>query len=358
MAAEDLDTVEDIDLIAINWRMRIESGEITPDEQLAFKAWCEQDERHADAYDRAFTIWEALGSLDRTNLEPKLFKRSGLSRIRLFLFGFLSTLQDRYRGISTAAFAGAALAIAAGVAVFNQPSDFSETTSEAPTITAFSSERGETKDIALSDGSKLTLGAATEIEVAMSSGERRIILKNGAAVFDVARDLDRPFIVKAENFTAKVIGTVFDVRSNGGVVRLSVAEGSVEVSHPIVINDAPTSMQSRRQVKTGQQVAATGSEGLMQNTTFKTDAFATWRENRLRYVGATLEELVADANRYSERQILIDPDLGGAITERATFSFEGKDVERLLSTLPILFPVDIDDNGVGAIRIIARETQD
>lgn len=356
MAAEDFDIEDDIDLIAIDWRMRIESGEISPEERSAFEAWRDQNERHADAYDRAFTMWEALGSLDRGNLQPELFQRSWHFRARRFLISLPRDTFKRYRGFASAAIAGAALVAALGFAVLSQPWGGADTVIEMPVMTAFETNRGETKEIALSDGSKMTLGAATRVEVAMSSGSREIKLKSGAAVFDVASDADRPFSVTAENFTAKVVGTIFDVRNNGGVVRLSVAEGSVEVGHPIIINNTLTSMTTRKTVTAGEQVTATASEGMSQVSAFREEDFAIWREDRLRYVGATLKELVADANRYSTREILLEEKLAQTVTERATFSFEGKDVDRLLSTLPVLFPVDIEDEGVGAIRIIARNS--
>ena len=221
-------------------------------------------------------------------------------------------------------------------------------------MTAYTSERGEIKTITLADQSKVTLGARTKLDVVMTDSERRINLASGAAKFDVKSNPDRPFVVEAENFTATVMGTIFDVRSSAGIVRLSVAEGEVEVTHPFIVNDAPTSMMTKRRIFAGQKVTATPTDGLSQTEDLKLEDFATWREARLRYQGATLAELIADANRYSAREIILSDELQTFSEDRATMIFDGSDVERLLRSLPILFPVNIEDSGEGAIEITAR----
>ncbi|MEM6499998.1 MAG: hypothetical protein AAF709_25230, partial [Pseudomonadota bacterium] len=117
---------------------------------------------------------------------------------------------------------------------------------------------------------------------------------------------------------------------------------------------APTSMMTKRRIFAGQKVTATPTDGLSQTEDLKLEDFATWREARLRYQGATLAELIADANRYSAREIILSDELQTFSEDRATMIFDGSDVERLLRSLPILFPVNIEDSGEGAIEITAR----
>ena len=210
---------------------------------------------------------------------------------------------------------------------------------------------GEMETIRLADESVLTLGPATRIEVSYSDQFRTVELDQGAAVFDVTRDADRPFTVEAEAFSARVLGTVFDVRSNGGVVRLSVSEGVVEARHPFIINDKPASMVARREVKAGEAVTATGDKGLSSKRSFRAETFAAWRDDRLRYNGATLNELVADANRYSSVPIIIEA-AGSEIAElKATFTYDGRELETMLTSLPNLFPVTVDRTDEDSIII-------
>lgn len=358
MATKEMDQQDEIQLTAIEWRMRIHSGYITPEERTQFEHWREQDRRHADAYDQAITVWEALGTLDQSDLEPSVFKRSWLFETRRFFRDAPAYFVKTNRGFAAGMAAVIAIAFGISIITINEPWTTSAPVIETPAIvSAYSSERGETKEFTLADGSSITLGAASTIEVAMSDSARNVRLAKGAAVFDVVSDPERPFMVAAEDFTAKVVGTVFDVRNNGGVVRLSVVEGEVEVGHPLMIDGRASSMMTRKAVSAGERIIATKEDGLSRVSDFREDNFASWREDRLRYVGATLQELVADANRYSKREIIIDDALNAGLSQRATFTFEGQNVSRMLDTLPVVFPVEIDDEGTGNILVRPRNSE-
>lgn len=356
MSAENTEQ-NDIELAALEWRIRLKSGSATARDFQAFDAWLERDERHAAAYDEATTLWQALGTLDETALQPQLFRESWRVKARRLFVDLSSSISQRPRRAFIGAGVTVALSVAAISAVVVSPWNAAGPSITAqPVITAYATQRGETKDIVLPDGSKITLGAATQIEFAASADARQVTLLGGAAVFDVESDPDRPFTIAANKFTATVVGTVFDVRSNGGVVRLSIVEGAVDVAHPLMINGAATSIISRKSLVAGEQIIATASEGLASVDAFREADFATWREDRLAYVGATLEELIADANRYSARQIMLEDGLQSTLAERVTFTFDGNDVPRLLSTLPVLFPVAIEDRGAGPILVRSAQT--
>lgn len=348
---------KEIELAALEWRIRMKSGSVTPSDFKAFDAWIERDERHAAAYDEATTLWQALGTLDETTLEPHLFRESWRVKARRFMLDFPSIVLERPRQALIGGGMAIVLSLAAIGAISSGPWHASHpSVTEPPFITAYATERGGTKVVMLPDGSKITLGAATQIEFAASVNAREVTLFGGAAVFDVESDPNRPFTVTADEFEATVVGTVFDVRSNGGVVRLSIVEGAVDVAHPLVVDGVVSSMISRKSLVAGEQITATASGGLAHVSAFREEDFAMWREDRLGYVGATLEELIADANRYSAREIRLEDGLQSGITERATFTFDGQDVPRLLSTLPVLFPVTIDDRGSGPIMVRRAET--
>ena len=168
-----------------------------------------------------------------------------------------------------------------------------------PVLASYSSQIGETKRVTLEDGTQAILGAATQIQAAFGPGTRVVRLSGGAAFFEVVADPDRPFSVEAGDLTATAIGTQFDVRSNAGVFRVAVAEGTVRVSYPFTIGGKATSLRSRRNLTAGQEVAATQQQGLRTVEAIDAGKVGAWRQGRLVYLGATVAELVADANRYS-----------------------------------------------------------
>lgn len=59
----------------------------------------------------------------------------------------------------------------------------------------FSTVKGENRALVLADGSKVTLGADSEIQVRLERSERHVELNRGEAFFIVAKDPKRPFKV-------------------------------------------------------------------------------------------------------------------------------------------------------------------
>ena len=342
---------------AMEWRVRIDNDDVDENEQVELDAWLSADVRHEQAFDRAGTVWSAYGTLDHSKIEEAYFKESLSERLR----GAIEKLPDFFNSTG-ARIGGFVTAMAVLIAVAGGIYGGSFWNREAPGeeaafLAEYQTGIGEFKTVSLSDRTGITLGPATRIEVAMSESRREIKLAQGAAVFDVTEDKDRPFVVKADAFSAKVLGTVFDVRYNGGIIRLSVSEGRVEASHPVVINEETTGMAVRREVAAGEQLTANADDGLTAVRPLRSDNFASWRDDRLRYLGAPLSELVADANRYSDVPIVIqdtDADLNAL---KVTFAFDGKNVDGMLSALPSMFPVVVDRIGQDAIIIRATAAE-
>ena len=339
---------------ALEWRVRIDGNDLDANEHRLFEAWLKADPRHEQAFDQATTVWDAFATLDETKVDPDYFKLSAADRFRKSLAQASLPALGGWRGASLAAGIVATAAICMTILVQTiRQSDFAQPRQIVAT-NSYVSELGETETITLSDGSAITLGPASEITVSMSAAKRDIELLKGAAVFDVARDEDRPFTVTAGNFSAHVLGTVFDVRNNGGIVRLSVSEGVVEAAHPLMMDEEPTQVITRRELRAGEKVTANEDDGLSQKRTFSVDRFASWRDDRLRYDGATLAELIADANRYSAIPILIASNDGEISDIRVTFGYDGKDVESMLSVLPTMFPVTLDRSDEAVITVRSR----
>ena len=355
MAEPDFRYSREIRSAAIEWRLLIASGDITPQELRAFEDWRQADPRHADAYDRATSVWTALGTLGRESIDADHFELSLAERLSERTRTMKAALLSPGR-IIIGAIASLAL-IALGVMTFpSVPSSQTTLIAEASKVSEHNSETGQIEVVELSDGSRVTLGADTEITAAMYADKRVITLTRGAAIFEVEPDANRPFSVKAERFTATALGTTFDVRSNGGVARLSVAEGRVAASYPLIVNDAPSSLFRRQELTAGQQVSASETSGLSNVSQFQTERFAAWREGRLAYEGATLGELIADANRYSDLPIRFDDDLTDLARKRITMTVNAGNIDAMLALLADIFPIDISRTTDGEILVTKAPT--
>jgi transmembrane sensor len=90
---------------------------------------------------------------------------------------------------------------------------------------------GEIRRVPLADGSLVAINTKTALEVVMKPKSRRIVLKEGEAWFQVAKDPTRPFVVAAGPVRVRAVGTAFSVRRDdeaGAGVDVMVTEGVVE----------------------------------------------------------------------------------------------------------------------------------
>lgn len=92
---------------------------------------------------------------------------------------------------------------------------------------------GEHKQVDLPDGTKVWLNSGSLLVYAKElKGERRVLFLNGEANFEVAKDPNRPFLVKTAHMTVEALGTVFNLNaySDQDVVIATLEKGKIRVS--------------------------------------------------------------------------------------------------------------------------------
>lgn len=178
----------------------------------------------------------------------------------------------------------------------------------------------ERRIVNLPDGSTVSLSAESIVEVDIAPTERNFVLKQGEALFDVAHDADRPFVVSAGEGRIQAVGTAFNVRlaDDAGVV-VTVVEGVVKVEAGR--NAAGQGRGGRGLVQlatAGQQVRfGTRDRASMAGSVFITPPeavdpgrYASWAEGLLRFEGEPLSQVIEEVNRHSATDIrLNDPSL-------------------------------------------------
>ena len=97
----------------------------------------------------------------------------------------------------------------------------------------YTTDVGERRSLTLADGSTVDLNVHSGIRVKFSNSERRVELLDGQALFQVAKDKDRPFIVRSAEATVRAIGTQFDVDRQSSGTTITVLEGRVAVYNNI-----------------------------------------------------------------------------------------------------------------------------
>jgi transmembrane sensor len=222
--------------------------------------------------------------------------------------------------------AGGGSAIAAALAVAVLPSVLTP-----PTPQTYATGKGQHRTITLADGSVVDLNAETRLSVSFTRSERRIVLADGQAIFDVTHDKRRPFTVETSSQVVRVVGTQFDVRNRQGDLRVTVARGKVQV-RPIA-----TGASGRAFLLTPGQRLAIGRTGIAKLEAVDPREALDWRTGRLVYRAEPLANVVADLNRQFVEQVEIsDPALAATpITGVIVLDDQAAVITRLSLMLPI-----------------------
>ncbi len=88
----------------------------------------------------------------------------------------------------------------------------------------------ELKRLILEDGSSVELNHGANVTTEFSASERRATLVRGEALFTVAKNPARPFIVRAGGVDVRAVGTAFSVRLDAAAVEVLVTEGRVALA--------------------------------------------------------------------------------------------------------------------------------
>lgn len=338
MSSDQIERMRALRRTAHSWREKLADPSTTPEDREAFKNWRAANEDHALAYDRAVTFDQALGELRRQDFRGELFETSSRER---FLGGLVRPLRRGHFKIGLVSAGVVAAAVMAGLSL--QILDQTVATNDAmnATVIAYETSGNEIRDITLSDGSVMTIGRTTEVQTSFTETSRTVTLIKGAAIFDVAPETARPFSVEAGELTATALGTAFDVRFNGGTSRVAVQEGSVSVSYPFILDGALSSLTTQQKLSQGEQVFASADFGLSNIFSIDPSDVGAWREGRLIYRNASVEELVADANRYDNRMIKIENGSETIAGLTLTGSFSSNNIDRMLLSLQDVHPIDV-----------------
>jgi len=183
----------------------------------------------------------------------------------------------------------------------------------------------------------VALNTQSAVEVSMHQNAREVTLTRGEAWFKVAHDKTRPFIVSAGRIRVRAVGTAFSVRRHDDGADVEVTEGVVETW---TVGEE----ERRIQVAAGSKayVAAYEPPKIVQASADIERSLA-WREGQIVLEGETLDEAVAQFNRYNARKLVIaDP---GLAAEKLVGQFSATDPQTFAGAVATTLGAKVEAEG-------------
>ncbi|WEK45133.1 MAG: FecR family protein [Candidatus Andeanibacterium colombiense] len=178
---------------------------------------------------------------------------------------------------------------------------------------------GERRELALADGTRVTLGSDTALALDVDADSRNVRMFRGEAFFAVKHDPAHPFRVRSGDATVTVLGTRFDVRMAGGDTQVTVEEGRVRLSGP-----------GGSRILGAETQGLAGPRSTLARAAYSADATA-WRRGRAVFYDAPLPQVVDELSRYRSGAIyLATPALRA---RRITGSFSTARPDKTLAAL-------------------------
>jgi transmembrane sensor len=284
-------TSREIDDLAAAWAARVDSGTISKDEESQLNVWLAADTRHLGAYAKARAI--ALHTERARALGPNFDAEKFLAEQGVPTEAAALSQQSRRRVLWMGGIAASAGAVALmGGAAWRLV---------APKT--YSTQIGETRVVPLEDGSIVTLNTNSEVALNFTKERRDLKLIKGEALFDVAKDHQRPFIVDADGTSVRAVGTSFTVQLlPNQPVQVLVREGVVEVKRP----DQPAATPVRLPADTKAIAPKDAPIATQRIASAEVTRALSWRVGRLAFEGETLAQAAVTFARYSDTKIVID----------------------------------------------------
>jgi transmembrane sensor len=327
---------------AADWYARLRAQDVTEIDGLRFRAWISGAPERRQEFEALEKLWQGLGQLEQS---PAMQRTREAITAR------------RRRNAHPRARRQLAIAAAAILSVGTSTWFWQQLT-----LDVYVTDVGELRTIPLDDGSVVTLNTATKVKFDYSESTRRVELLKGQASFEVAKDPGRPFVVSVAGGEVRALGTVFDVYKENDKVTVTLLEGKVTVSPSIPqpddagdVTSQGSALRSEVQplvLSPGEQISyepTVISETLAPITIAAVDVrrVTAWRARKLAFRDTLLTDAIAEANRYSNDQIVLEAP--GLTTARLSGSFEAGKNEIFAEGLRTFFGFKVARRSDGTI---------
>ena len=298
---------------ASTWFVAFRSQDIAQNARQEFQDWLKQSPEHIRAYLEIASIYADIPAPENRSTPPELIEKAkasaDISAFSLRGGGRLDEAPARGRWLFASRVAlAAALLIFAFVGVWL-----------VIDRNTYRTGIGEQRSITLADGSLVELNARSKVRIALGEEQRDVELLEGEALFRVARDHNRPFVVHAGTTSVRAVGTQFDVYRKSTGTMVTVLEGRVAI---LLNHETPTlaptataapdtapERESEILLAAGEQMIVTPMRSEKADRP-NVAAATAWTQHQLVFDGTPLREVLEEFSRYTTRRLVLDsPEL-------------------------------------------------
>ncbi|MEG2359727.1 FecR family protein, partial [Acinetobacter sp.] len=160
-------------------------------------------------------------------------------------------------------------------------------------------DTGEMQSFILEDGSKITLGAKSAINLDFKSEKRQINLVQGDLYIDVAKDQNRPLIIHTPQADFKALGTRFIVHQYASSSTLSMLHSKVETR-------SSSASHALKVVQQGETLTA-DAQGLSEISALSIpSAELAWQKQQILADNLPLPDLLTRLGRYHHQYLVFN----------------------------------------------------
>ena len=336
---------------AAEWWVRIESGELSREEREQFVDWLRESAVHVAEMLRMAEVHGALERFHDWVRIPTDGAQADATQAATNVVALTSEPAERVPGDRAPAGQAfqsgspattrrrwiAGVALAATVAVLGV---FLALFFSAQVI---ETGRAERRSVTLADGSVLQIDPESRLRIRLQKHQRDVSLERGRALFRVAHDRDRPFLVHAGATLVRAVGTQFGVEQAREGVVVTVAEGKVAVDRGDTNGSAlpPAGGSSTAEVllSAGQQVIVPRRGPAAAVRSVDTDRELAWVAGRLVFDNESVADVIEEFNRYNVVQLHV---ASPALAQRSVSGvFDASEPESFIGFMQSVAPVNV-----------------
>lgn len=323
---DDKNHIEYLDLITSKL-----SGEITPEQDKALTAWLAQDAENSRIFESYRHTWQAM---DRVQGKTTREAEEAWSRLEQAInFGEVAVHQPKERSLFRVLYRYAAVLLFMGFMAFLAYYFLASPGQQSVVAVA------KVQQVALEEGTKVTINAHSKLTYPKKfEKEKREVALSGEAYFKVARDPERPFIIKAGSLRVEVLGTEFNVRAyeQDNQIEVTVASGRVAVYDPAKPDQRTVLVKGQKAIfyKATARIEAALNDNIN---------FDAWKTRKIIFEDTPMPEVVRIINNIYQSNIRLQGDVLNDCPVTATF--DNHDIESVLRVLQTTLNLTVTHQG-------------